>query len=306
MFSRVFRKKSLSLGTLAGILLSTFGFAIPVYANGTIPVTSFNATPTTIRSGDYFDFKVNGTQNPNSAVDTFVGCYVYWVNEVPTTVPVNGAISLPTSTFFHVNFPNYDATNDTYRFAGWAGQNCAGLNLSSTPSWQSDLLTVTPQLEINTVNLTAGQPITGASFPYSDKSSTGSSTSPFDWSRGGEFSLDTANTCGLSTNELPAGVTLDTSTSANGVAPSLVLDGTPEEGTEGTYQSCVRIRANVAPGSGIYLGISNAIMRIVVSAPTPEPSLPKTGISSAMTIGITSALLLTIGGALLLVRRKPI
>lgn len=301
--SRSTAKISLFLTTAAALVLASIGISAPALAVGGTPVTSFTASPTTIRSGDYFDFTVNGNQDPNSAVDTFNGCYVYWVNDVDVQQNFTGnSINLPTSTFFHDNFPNYGATNDTYRFAGWTGETCSDALLETTPDMDTGILTVTPQLVIDNVALTAGTAIIQASFPYSVKSATG--TSPYAWSAGGIIEAETDEEallvyCDMEANTLPSGVTITTTASSGGQAPSLTLAGTPAAGSEGTYKTCMRLEGFAEEPT------SYAIMTITVAAPPiVEPELAKTGSTDISLAGLASLGLVMLGGAAVLLRRR--
>lgn len=258
--------KILTIGSVAGIALATLVGVMPAQA---ATVTSFTASPTTVRSGETISFTVNGSTTPNSASDTFTGCYVYFIDGTPITNPVNGAISLPGQSAYE--WDNFSGVDSTLRFAGWAGENCSPLP-TGTPTFDTGIITVTPQVVIDPVTLEVGKPITTASFPYSYKAAGG--TYPFDWTTGGQFTETDADSCNniavpAFTTALPDGVTIDDTLSANGESPNLVLSGTPK--TVGTYDVCLRLEGDSD-------GVAFAWMTIMVE----EPKLPATGLDSAV------------------------
>lgn len=292
------------LGIAVASVLALVGASSAALANGT-DVTTFTASPTTLRSGDTLTYLVNGSSAPNASVDTFTGCYVYWINDQPFRNQIVGAISLPISG----TTANYTAQNQTFRFAGWAGDTCVAPTPAGDPDWDTGTITITPQvvIDVNAVSVVEGEPVTAASFPYSEKSSTG--TSPFNWATGGSFSQEAAGTCGLQQNTLPQGVSIDTATSSNGQAPLLKLTGTPAENSAGTYETCVKLQANTSGGG--FNGSATAVMRVTVTEPNPAPApdsheLAKTGSASTpwlmgMDFGLAA---LAIGAGIAVLQRR--
>ncbi len=286
-------KKFAALGTVAGIALALGSVATSAIAGPPPVVTSLTVSPTTLRSGETFTFTVNGTSAPDSSVDTFTGCYVYWVDGVPIQNQVSGAIALPANPFA---WANYSAVDSTLRYAGWAGATCGvGDTLpTGTPTWDTGVMTITPQVAIDPITLPVGTAISQSSFPYTYKSTAGNA--PYDWALGGQWTEVSESICSTATtaftSALPTGVSVDDTVSAAGDAPLLALTGTPT--TAGTYKVCMQLNS--------LSGQATAYMTIVVE----EPKLPATGLDATQVIAVAggAVALAAAGAALVLVRRR--
>ena len=285
-------KKFAAIGTVAGIALALGSVATSAVAGPPQAVTTYTASPTTVRSGEQITYTANGSTNPNDSW-TFVGCYVYWIDDVQFNNTINGP-------FFPLVGPiesrNFRGVDSTFRAAAWSGQSCVtGAEPAGTPTFDTGILTTTPQVVVDPITITVGKEISQASFPYTYEAAGGGY--PFDWSTGGFFAEVTSDTCAGMLNafisELPAGVSLNEDVSANGTAPDLVLSGTPT--TVGTYDVCVELE-------GYSDGAASAYMTIIVE----EPKLPATGLDvvQAITLAASASVLAALGAVLVLVRRR--
>ena len=287
------KKKSIVLaGVAVAASLGSAMIATPAFAFPNPALTSLAISPTTSRSGDLVSVTANGS---TSGDYSFYGCEFTDLDGVPLTpVPqgdsdyARGGVQLVT--------PNYFAESLTLRIYGYAGNNCSD-PVSGSPTFDTGAFTVTPQLEIEPIELTVGA-APEASSPYSDASATGES--PFNWAAGGAIFATADNNCGVKLNpyngeSLPIGITVDGSASANGQAPTLSLKGTPAAGSAGTYKTCFTL----------FDGTTRAYAWATITV--KEPALPATGFD-ATALGLIGlgALIATVVGVGFVIRRRAI
>lgn len=287
------RSTFVAFGLVVGVSGAALLGAVP--ASAYTEITSFTISPSTFRGGDEITLTVNGQ---TSGEFSYSGCVVaffdgepYAAGDYDPGAPPVVAGTLPSDLI------NRSGEDILYQGMGYAG-SCSTLLPTDTPAWSTNVMTITPQLVIDPVSLVAGSdaPVTAS---YTTVSPGG--VSPFNWgnSFGGDFrELDPSNCSVLAPSsigdsQLPSGVTISDAQSPSGSAPSLVLEGAPAAGSEGTYKVCVGIEdGNGQP--------SSAWMNVTVVA-----ALPATGLDSfVMAAAAGFAGLLGLTGALFLVLRK--
>jgi hypothetical protein len=289
-------KKStyVAFGLVAGLGGAAILGALP--ASAYTEITSFTISPSTFRGGDEITLTVNGQ---TSGQFSYSGCTVALINgEVYTAgdySPTNPPIEAGTVSSDLINMYGDDLL---YQGMGYAGA-CSTIQPTDTPAWVTNVMTITPQLVIDPVELAVGS---AGSVEAGYTTASPGGESPFNWSGvyGGVFQeLDpsectpTLGPVSLADSELPAGVTISDVQSPSGSAPSLVLEGAPDAGSEGTYKVCVEIQdSNGMPSAGW--------LNITVSA-----ALPATGLDGfVMAVAAGFAGLLVIAGAMVLVLRR--
>jgi LPXTG-motif cell wall-anchored protein len=289
---KTMKLKSLTFAGLAVVAsLGSAMIATPAFASPNPALTSISVSPSTYRSGDLLTVTANGS---TTGTYGFYGCEFTTFNGAPiSTIGINDNDYVDGGT--GVSYaPNYFAEPVQYRVYGYAGNNCTD-PVSGSPTWDTSVFTVTPQLVVDDISLTVGV-APSASNAYTDASPTG--VSPFNWTLGGSFTALPDNYCGITFSSvtdatLPAGITVDDTYSANGEEPQLTLLGSPAAGSEGTYKTCVSLTDG-------YVG-SYAWVNITVTAAT----LPATGIdASALGLIVLGALVAMGIGAGFVVRRR--
>lgn len=284
----------LALGLSLGLGLVAVAGASPAFAFPS--VTSFQVSPTVFRGGDAVTLTINGQ---TSGSFTFIGCVVTFFNGLPYVTTDVGPTEPPyVAGTISADIINRYAEDLTYQGEAFSGA-CSSLTPSDTPVWSTNVLTITPQLAIDPVSLVVGSdaPVTAS---YTTASPSG--LSPFDWGNGygGDFRELDPSSCSvlfpvsIGDSQLPSGVTISDAQSPSGSAPSLVLDGAPAAGSEGTYKVCVGIEdGNGQPAA--------AWMNVTVAS-----ALPATGFDTPRVIvaaGV-AALLALVGALLVVVRRR--
>lgn len=284
-------KKSLAITSAAA--LAAFGlstFATPAFAVNPA-LTSFAVNPATYRSGDPVTFTANGQ---SSGDFSFIGCERMTMNGLPMYSNDISDLDYVTAGVAAPFVPNYFAEPITVQAVGYAGASCSD-PVSGSPTWDSGVLTITPQVEIDPIALKIGEPV-AAVHPYTDASATGAS--PFDWSSGGAFIPQDDTACGINPlngdgPSLPEGVSFDGAPSANGEAPDFLLEGTPAAGSAGEYKSC------------FLLTDGSAAFPVWATITVTEPALPATGAdASALALAALGAVAVVGTGIGLVVRRR--
>jgi len=281
---------------LAGVVVvASLGLAMiatPAFALPNPALTSLAMSPTTARSGDSVIVTANGS---TSGDFSFNGCEFTDLNGAFLSAVPRGDNDYARGGA-QVLTPNLYAESLTFRVYGYAGNNCSD-PVSGSPTFDTGAFTITPQLEIEPIELTVGA-TPAVSSPYSDASATGES--PFNWSAGGSIYATFDENCGVNIapyngESLPEGVTVDGSLSDNGQAPTLSLKGTPAAGSAGTYKTCFTL----------FDGTTRAYAWATITV--KEPTLPATGLdASALGLIGLGALSATVIGAGFVIRRRAI
>lgn len=286
-------KGFITVGSLLGVVAVMAVSAGPAMATSNPAMTSLAFTETSIRSFDPVDYIVNGQP---SGTFSFTGCgYENFGDQMVGTQQVDlnnfwvaGLANLP---------PNWSADPIVYTLSGWTGATCPvdGVTPPVGAPTYTALLTITPQLEIDSTTLKLGQSASG-SVPFSTASATG--VDPFGgWTSGASFGSEDDASCSILfpqsvSSTLPDGITIDDTVSAPGEAPTLKLEGTPAPGSAGNYKTCVS------------LSDANLTMYAWLNI-TVEGDLAETGISDgAIIIAAGSATFVTLLGIALLIRRR--
>jgi hypothetical protein len=289
-------KKStyVAFGLVAGLGGAALLGAIP--ASAYTEITSFVITPSTFRGGDEITFTINGQ---TSGEFSYSGCTVALYNGVPYIEGDYNPASPPVvpGTIPGDIFNTY-GEDLTYQGMGYAG-TCSTIQPTDTPAWVTNIMTITPQLVIDPVELAVGSagPVAGS---YTTASPGGES--PFNWTGvyGGIFGELAPSYCdaslahvGIAGSELPDGVTISDAQSPSGTTPNLVLEGAAAPGSEGTYKVCVGIQDSNGQKSAAWMNV------------TVAAALPATGLDGVVTaVAAGFAGLLVIAGAMFLALRK--
>ena len=288
------KSTSVALGLVVGLSGAAMLASAPALAY--TEITSFTISPSTFRGGDEISLTVNGQ---TSGEFSYSGCTVALINGEPYAAsdyePTNPPIVAGNISSDLINMYGDDLL---YQGMGYAGA-CSTIQPTDTPAWVTNVMTITPQLIIEPVSLAVGS---AGSVEAGYTTASPGGESPFNWSGvyGGVFQeLDpsectpTLGPLSLADSELPAGVTISDVQSPSGSAPSLVLEGAPAAGSEGTYKVCVEIQdSNGMPSAGW--------LNITVAA-----ALPATGLDGlVMAVAAGFAGLLVMAGATFLVLRK--
>lgn len=288
------KSTSVAFGLVAGLGGAALLGAIP--ASAYTEITSFTISPSTFRGGDEITLTVNGQ---TSGEFSFSGCTVALFNgegySATDFSPTNPPLVAGTMSSDLINDFGEDLT---YQGMGYAG-SCSSIQPTDTPVWVTNVMTITPQLVIDPVGLAVGSagPVAGS---YTTVSPGG--MSPFNWTGvyGGIFGELAPSYCdaslapvGIAGSELPEGVTISSAESPSGMTPSLVLEGAPAAGSEGTYKVCVGIQDSNGRKSAAWMNV------------TVAAALPATGLDGVvMAVAAGFAGLLVAAGAMFLVLRK--
>ncbi len=261
----------------------------PAFANNPA-LTSYVVDPSTYRSGETVTMIANGS---TSGTYAFSGCEFTVLNGLPLyqqNISENNYLQAGATT----GSTNPFADTMTYRVYGYAGVSCSD-PVSGTPTFDTGITTVTPQIEIDPILLTVGT-TPPSSSPYTTKSATGNS--PFAWTTGGWFTAMSDSDCaitpgGAGAPSLPAGVTLDDTVSPAGDAPTFTLQGSPAAGSAGEYKLCV----SLSDGS--------VTLPAWATITVADSALPATGLdATALGLAALSALVTAALGLGFVVRRR--
>ncbi len=290
--------RTITIGAVVGLAgVGLFGVA-PAMAGSNATATTLSMSPTTVRAGEPTVLTINGLTTGSFE---FTGCegsffngletYDYYIGETLAAGPT------PTP-------PNLTANDLVGGYEIWSGVQCGADN--TRPVGTADMttgdITITPQLQVESVTANVGTQLVGASG-YTEKSATGST--PFEWTLGGAFAVLPAASCGLAAGSvdagaLPAGVTLDETTSAANTAPVFTLSGTPAVGTEGDYKVCINLHDGYSDSALAWLTVS-----VLAPQPAAVPALANTGANDAAVPATVGGSLLALAlGSLLVVRRQ--